>query len=379
VTIDSRHDGGVGPVIGIDGSRFSATQPTGTERYTERLLRTIATLHPPERLRVYLNARRAPDDLPPNLDPCPIPWPRLWTHVRLSWEMVRRPPDLLFVPAHVIPVHHPRSVVTIHDLGYLSEPAAHTSRSRWHLDRATRWNARVARRIIVPSEATARDLVDRYHTPVERIRVIAHGIDPPGDPPPAAATEAVRRRLNLPPDFVLFVGTVQPRKNIATLAAAMQAVTSAGLPHRLVVVGKHGWKVDEVVAAVQRSGMSDRVQWTGYVGSADLRAIYHCASAFCLPSLNEGFGFPALEAMGCGIPTVLAARSALPEIAGGAALLVDPLSVSDLGQALVRVLTDQELIARLRLAGPRRARCYTWERTAQRTMEVLHEAMNDSD
>ena len=376
VTIGVDHDGARTPVIGIDGSRLSVRHRTGTERYTDRLLRAVAALEPPERLRVYLNADCAPDNLAPGLDPRPIPWPRLWTQLRLSWEMVQRRPTVLFVPAHVIPVVHPRSVVTIHDLGYLTEPAAHTSRSRWQLDRSTRWNARVARLIIVPSEATARELVERYQTPAERIRVIPHGVDPPDDPLPPAAIDAVRQRTGLPPHFILFVGTVQPRKNIAALATAMHAVAAAGLPHHLVIVGQRGWMADKVEAAVCTSGIADRVHWAGFVDDADLPAVYQAASAFSLPSLHEGFGFPALEAMSYGVPTVLGNRSALPEIGGDAALLVDPLSIPELGTALVRVLTDRPLIDRLQRAGPLRASGYRWKRTAERTLAVLREAID---
>ena len=370
-----RRPHGQPPVIGIDGSRLRPGERTGTETYTAQLLTALAQLSPPESLRVYLNAATPPPDLAPPLAAVPIPFPRFWTHGRLSWEMLRRPPDLLFVPAHVVPLRHPRSVVTLHDLGYLREPEAHPPAVRRYLDWSTRWSVRSAVRVIAVSDATRRDLIDLLGVPAERVRVVHHGVDAAFQPLPRAEVETVRQRLALPPTFVLTVGTVQPRKNLGALAGAMRAIAAAGLPHHLVVAGKRGWLAERVERDVAASGLGERIRWLGYVPTTDLPALYNAADAFCFPSQWEGFGLPALEAMACGIPALLSNRGALPEIAADAALFADPSDADALGAALTRLLTDGALRARLSDLGRQRAAAFTWERCALQTLDVLREPL----
>jgi glycosyltransferase involved in cell wall biosynthesis len=287
--------------------------------------------------------------------------------------MQRRPPGVLFVPAHVVPFRHPRTVVTIHDVGYLHHPDAHPPRDRRLLHLTTRWSVHAARRVIAISETTRRDLVYHYRVPESRIHVIPHGVDRRMRPADAGAVAEVKRRLYLPDRYVLFVGTIQPRKNLGRLAEALRFVAQAGLPHKLVIAGKRGWLADRVDSALNASGMADRIVHLGYVAAADLPALYSGADAFCFPSLYEGFGLPVLEAMACGTPVVAATTSAIPEVAGDAALLVDPTDPAAIGTALVRVLTDRELGRTLATCGIERARRFTWERTAAATLEILRD------
>jgi glycosyltransferase involved in cell wall biosynthesis len=364
-------------VIGIDGSRLTVGERTGTETYTYHLLAALARLDVPDPIRVYLNAPSPPADLPRLGEPVCIPFPRLWTHVRLSWEMQRRPPDVLFVPAHVIPLRHPASVVTIHDLGYLHHPESHPAVARRLLDLTTRWSVRVARRVVAISDTTRRDLIAHYGVPAARIQVIPHGVDHAMRPATGDAIADLRRRLDLPEAYVLFVGTIQPRKNLGRLADAMGVVARAGLPHRLVMAGKQGWMATEVETEIARSDVADRVRYLGYVPSSDLPALYTGAAAFCFPSLYEGFGLPVLEAMACGTPVVASNRSAIPEVAGEAALLVDPTNPRAIGEALCHVLSDPPLRTELVERGHRRTRRFTWERTAIETIALLR-AVRDS-
>jgi glycosyltransferase involved in cell wall biosynthesis len=187
----------------------------------------------------------------------------------------------------------------------------------------------------------------------------------------------LRHRLGLPEAYVLFVGTIQPRKNLGRLAEAMSFVTNAGLPHQLVIAGKRGWLASEVETLISRSAAAERVHYLGYVANSDLPALYTGADAFCFPSLYEGFGLPVLEAMACETPVVASDSSAVPEVAGDAALLVDPTDVAAIGNALVCGLTDaptrRELIAR----GRTRAARFTWERTAAATIDLLREVRDD--
>lgn len=363
--------------IAIDASRTLPAHRTGTEQYSVFLLRALMAMETSHRWLLYAPAP-PPDDLlplPPRWEWRAIPFPRLWTHLRLSWAMVRHRPDVLFVPAHVVPLIHPRAtVVTIHDLGYLHVPEAHTASSRRSLVWSTRWSARAARRVIAVSGATRDDLVTMLSVPNEKITVVHHGVRPISRPSDDAV-HATMERLGISKPYVLFLGTVQPRKNLARLIRAFQHVVAAGLPHTLVIAGRMGWLAEPIRAAVVACGLSERVHFAGYVADGDLPALYTGADAFAFPSLYEGFGMPALEALSSGVPVVASATTSLPEIIGAAGLLVDPLDEAALGAALVRALTDETLRARLSVAGPEQAARFSWERCARETLTVLEGAV----
>ncbi|MFL5760457.1 MAG: glycosyltransferase family 4 protein [Thermomicrobiales bacterium] len=366
------------PVIGIDGSRLTICERTGTETYSFQLLRAVAEIKTKEQLRVYLNATTAPQVGLDSFDYVEMPFPRLWTHVRLSWEMARRPPGVLFVPSHVVPLWHPPSVVTVHDLGYLCEPEAHPPNQRRMLDWTTRWSCRTATKIIAISHTTKRDLIAHYHVPESKIRVIHHGISRTFSRASPAEVYRVRNAYDLPDRFVLFVGTVQPRKNIARIAEAVSRLASAGLPHKLVVAGKFGWLGEHFERDLETFDRPELVHRLGYIPEGDLTALYSGADAFCFPSLYEGFGLPVLEAMACEVPVVTSNRGSLPEIAGEAALLVDPTSVDQIASALIRVLTDNTERFRLIDGGKQRVRDFSWSKTAVETLRLLIEVRDQS-
>ncbi len=362
--------------VGVDASRVDRGQRTGTEQYSAQLIEALGALDREHRYTLYVNARTRPAlTLPPNFRARLIPCPRLWTHARLSAEMLTRPPDLLFVPAHVVPLAHPHTVVTIHDLGYRHFPGAHPWRARRYLAWSTAWSAAVARRIIVPSEATARDLVAAHRVPRERIAVIPHGHHPRFRPLPPQEVAAGLARLGIAPPYILFVGTLQPRKNLARALAAFEAFVAGGQPHRLVLVGQRGWLADPLFDAIARadSPAHGRIHLTGYLADADLPIVYNGAAALTFPSLHEGFGLPALEALACGTPVLTSNTSALPEVVGDAALTIDPLDTAAITAGLQRLTADQTLRDTLRERGLARARHYTWQRAAERTLAVLEE------
>ncbi|HET7076244.1 MAG TPA: glycosyltransferase family 1 protein [Chloroflexia bacterium] len=377
--------------IGFDASRAVRGIRTGTEHYSANLLRELVGSLEAKRHRFscYVNSTEQDPQalfgfpLPPHFRVRAIPFPRLWTHLRLSAEMARRPPRVLFVPAHVVPIIHPRrTVVTIHDLGYLYYPEAHTRFSRWYLHWSTIYSARAARRIIAVSAATARDLQTRYKVPAEKIHVVLHGVDSAFrrvTDPATIAEAAARHGLDGPRPYLLFVGTLQPRKNLGLLIEAFAALlkdwdATAGPTPRLALGGKKGWLYDTLVAQVERLGLGDSVRFLGYVADADLPALISGATAVVLPSLYEGFGLPALEAMACGAPLLAADASSLPEVTGDAALLLDPRDPAAWTGAMRRVLTDPALRAALSRRGPERAARFTWARTAAETLRVLEEA-----
>jgi len=368
-------------LIGIDASRATVTQLTGTERYSLEIIRALLDADSPHRWRLYFRDLPSPSlcSWTGSAEVRIIPFPRLWTHIRLSWEMAAHPPDILFVPAHVLPIIHPRrSAVTIHDLGYRYFPEAHPPASRLYLELGTRWNAWRARRVVVDSEATRADLMRFYGTPAHKIRVIYPGhtawIQRVEDP---ARIRSARERLGIPEQYILYVGTIQPRKNLVRLIEAYAAVRRrwpAGTePPHLVLGGKMGWMTQDIVGAVQRNGLENLVHLVGYVPDEELPALLSGAQAFAFPSLYEGFGFPVLEAMACGTPVICSNTSSLPEVAGGAALLVDPLDVDDIAGAILRVLQDEGLRRHLVEAGYRQVQRFSWQNTARQFLELFEE------
>ena len=362
--------------IGIDASRAGSERQTGTERYSRRVIESMLAIPGQIRFRLYLNGDR-PLDLAEREAVCQrlIPFPRLWTHLRLSTELALHAVDALFVPAHVVPPVHPRAtVVTIHDLGYLYEPGAHTTRARRYLDWSTRWSARMASRVIAISGATRDDLVRHYQVREDRIRVVPHGVDERFRPMDQHEAAAAVTTLRVRPPYLLFVGTLQPRKNLARLIAAFDRVADDYPDLALVLAGKRGWLAEQIDSALAVSRHRERIVLLGHAPDAVLPALYAGAAALALPSLAEGFGLPVLEAMACGTPVLISDRGALPEVGGDAALVIDPLDVCAIAAGLVRLLDPTERVARS-AAGIARAAGFSWARTGEQTLEVIMEAV----
>jgi glycosyltransferase involved in cell wall biosynthesis len=293
--------------------------------------------------------------------------------------MALRPPDLLFVPAHVLPIWSPqRAVVTIHDLGYLHYPAAHPLSRRLYLRLSTRWNAWRATRILADSEATRRDIITYCKVPASKIDVVYLGVSPrfaPVEDPVLVQSTTARYGIQSP--YLLYVGTIQPRKNLLRLIDGWAAyVTSTpATPVTLVIAGKRGWLTEEIERRAVERGIAHRVRFTGYVDDDHLPALLSGAVAFLLPSLYEGFGLPVLEAQACGTPVLTSTTSSLPEVAGDAAILVDPTDTGAIRHGIARLIEDNDLREQLRARGLARVAGWTWERTAQQTLATLEAAL----
>ena len=370
-------------LIGIDASRATVVRRTGTENYSLNLIRELLAQGQDQRYRLYFNQAPAANLFPAGADWRVIPFPRLWTHLRLSWEMLSDPPDLLFVPSHVLPVAHPRrTVVTVHDLGYHYYPEAHTTFQNLYLRWSTRHNARAATRLLADSQATRQDLIRYYDTPEEKIAVVYPGRDETLAPVAGEESLAgIRARYGLSESYLLYVGTLHPRKNLVRLvqafAALLQSLAASSDRRKdglqLVLAGQKGWHYDEIFAEVRRLGLTERVVLTGYVPGADLGGLLSGALAFVFPSLYEGFGLPVLEAMACGTPVVCSATSSLPEVAGDAALLVDPLDTEEISRALDQIVVDDSLRQVLVERGFQQVQRFSWQRCAQETLQVLED------
>jgi glycosyltransferase involved in cell wall biosynthesis len=359
------------PRIAVDASRANVSARTGTEWYSLELITALAGIEQRPPLVLYDRQGTSFAQLSPADERRVIRMPRLWTHVGLSSAVLRDRPDSLFVPSHVVPVIHPKAtVVTIHDLGYRFEPEAHPRATRLMLDVATRWNARSARRIIAISGQTRDDLANEYGVTGSKIRVIHSGLNHGRfrrvDPAPAL------ERLRIRQPYVLFLSTIQPRKNLLRLVEAFEHIESDDL--QLVVAGKVGWLSDGIEAQIDNSRARKRIRRLGHVPDELIPALYSGADVFAFPSLYEGFGMGILEAMACGTPVVTSDRSSMPEIAGAAAILVDPTDVAAIRRGIERARASSER-EKLVEAGYRRAAEFTWEKTAQETLSVILDAM----
>ncbi len=366
-------------LIGVDASRATVKRRTGTEVYSVHVIQEMLRLGQGHHFRLYTNSP-PPEGLfgqaeRGSAEVRDIPFRRLWTHARLSAEMVADPPDVLFVPAHVLPLFHPRaSVVTIHDLGYLSYPEAHKPADRRYLDWSTRWNAHQAAAVLADSRATKADLIRAYGARADKVHVVYLGRDESlkqvTNPLKLAA---VRAKYDLAQRYLLYVGTLQPRKNLERVVQAFERLCDRPqmADVQLVLAGKQGWLYDSLFERVARAGLDERVVFPGYVPDEDMAALLSAATAFVFPSLYEGFGIPILEAGGCGVPVITSNTSSLPEVAGNAALLVDPHDVDAIADAMYRLVTEPDLAAELRRRGHENVKRFSWEKCARETLAVL--------
>lgn len=375
-------------VIGIDASRALSAAPTGTEGYSYHLIRALLPRLTDYRVRLYF--RSAPGSGPtggadgtlpfwtaPHVEPRVIPFPRLWTHLRLSWEMRQRPPDLLFVPAHLLPLIHPRrTLVTVHDLGYRYFPAAHPWRQRLYLEWGTRRDARTATHLLADSRATRDALVREYGIPERKITVAYPGyeatLQPVRDP---ARLAAVRARYKISDPYVLYLGRIQPRKNLERLVNAFARLLPDHPALNLVLAGPPGWLEQPIRAQVQALGLTGRVRFPGYIAPEDKAALLSGALVFAFPSLYEGFGFPVLEAQACGVPVLTSLTSSLPEVAGKGAWLVNPLEESSIAAGLDYLVRDEGMRRYLVARGQENLSRFSWEATAETVAGVIQTLM----
>jgi glycosyltransferase involved in cell wall biosynthesis len=367
-------------VIGIDASRAVTGQRTGTEAYAYFLINALIPLAAERRLQLRLYFNQAPAEglfsTTGNVQIVTIPLPRLWSHFRLAWELQRRPPDIFFTPAHVIPYSYMGpSVATVHDLGFHKYPDAHTKRQVAYLRWSTGHNARRSRQVIADSLATKKDLLNYYSIAAADVSVVYPGIDPKLRPISDSETlSAAQMKYGLNPPYLLYIGTIQPRKNLSRL---IDAYLASGLDHQLVLAGKIGWRTKALLKKVENLEESkrQRILWPGFIAEEDKAALISGAAALLYPSLYEGFGFPVLEGNACGTPVLCANTSSLPEITGNASLLVSPEDQQALTDGIRQIVLDQALRKRLISNGLANVLDYTWEKTAEQTLNVLIQAI----
>lgn len=356
--------------IGIDVSRANKTKKTGVEWYAYFLVQEMKKLELKDVI-LYSDTPLKGElaDLPDGWTSKILRWPpkRLWTQLRLSWEMLINPPDVLFIPAHVPPVISPKkSVMTIHDVAAARYPASYNWFERWY----SLWTAKHAVKklaaVIVPTEFTKKEVQDVAGNGSSAIHVVHHGYHIE-----SKAKNVSLADLGITKPYLLSVGRIEEKKNTKRLVAAFNQLKADGYDYQLVLVGKPGHGYEVVEQAITTSPYKDDIIRPGWIDQATLAGLYAQAGLFVYPSLYEGFGLPLLESFACSTPVVTATGSCLKEIAGDAAIYIDPLFVDSLVTHIKQVLDDDSLQKELIEAGKKRLELFDWEKTAKETVTVL--------
>lgn len=387
--------------IGIDYTA-AAWQGAGIGRYTRELVQAIIALGGEFAYTLFYAAGGLDHASPylaelrqlcadhPHVRAVAIPLtPRrltqIWQRLRLPLpvEYFTGPLDILHAPDFVLPPTRARSIVTIHDLSFLIYPECAAPGMARYLSGAVPRGLRRANIVLADSNATRQDLARLLGVDLARVVVVYPGVGARFRPLSPQTIAPLRQRLGLPDRFLLFVSTLEPRKNVVRLLEAF-AQFAAGRatndeqatrhqaqpiapqsPYHLVIAGRRGWLYQDIFAAIERLHLGDYVRVLDFVDDNDLPALYNLAWAFVYPSIYEGFGLPALEALACGTPLLTADNSSLPEVVGDAAVLVPADDVDAIAAGIARVVDDNALRARLRVAGPLRARAFSWEQAAR--------------
>ena len=349
----------------------------GVSHYIEQVLIHLGHLDQTNQYSVYTT--RGIDQqalgLPPNFRVLPSRLPTINPRVRIPWEQLLAPlllrqngADLFHGVLNVLPLACPvPGVVTVHDLAFIRFPQTFRAYNRTYLDFATRMSVRRAVQILAVSEHTKRELVGLLGVPAERVVVTPNAVRAHFRPPEPATLAAFRVSKGLPERFVLYVGTLEPRKNLTTLLSAYAEIARRhDVP--LLVGGGKGWLYDAVFQRLEELGLRERVHFVGYIEEEELPLWYAAATVFVFPSIYEGFGMPPLEAMACGTPVITSNSSSLPEVVGDAGLMVAPTDASAFATALDQVLSDAALHDELRTRGLVRAQAFAWRTTAERTL-----------
>lgn len=359
--------------IGIDASRAVKAVRTGTENYSWELIKRLIKLDQKNRFTLYApHPPRETWPRSPRIEWRLIPQGRLWSQLRLARELRRHPPEVLFIPSHVVPLmSHLPTVVTVHDLAYKFFPLSYSPLNRRYLSFSTGVSVAKAVRVIAPSQATKNDLLEEYQLPPEKIVVIHHGYN----------REIFRadRPIEKPPlerPYILFVGRIEEKKNIRLLIEAFNLLAKEKKTAKLVLSGSRGYGFERITATIQSlaENIRRRIILPGYLPQYDMVRYLGHASVFAFPSLYEGFGLPVLEAMAVGTPVTASNTSALPEIAGEAAILLPPTNPLSWAAAFSRILNTPKLALELKARGLKRVEQFSWERTAAETLAVIVDA-----
>jgi glycosyltransferase involved in cell wall biosynthesis len=366
--------------IAINAADLDHSNIDGTRIYIWNLLKNFGRLDKDDRFLIYHKGEFNTDlGLPhfPNYEIIQKSFPFWWTQTRFSWEIFRAKPDVLFMPMHSLPFlrsQKTKTVVTIHDLAFKFFPNHFPRKDLRRLNWFTDYAVKNSDKIIAISNSTKNDLLHVYPSlKPEKIKVIYHGFDPSifNKDRTDEQIQKTKIKYKIPySKYIIFVGTIQPRKNIEVLLEAFKKLKFNDIykDFGLVIAGCPGWMTETTIEKIKKT---PGAVMTGKFKTKDLPSLLGGAEAFVLPSLYEGFGLPALEAMACGTPVIASKNSSLTEIVSDAGILIDPTSADELAQKLMQIIDDSDLKKELKEKGLARTRDFSWEKCAEETLEWL--------
>lgn len=367
--------------VAVQSSDLDHQRIDGTRVYLKELLKRFGIFSPQTDFFLYHKKRFNPNLAPPilpNYSEKSLPFSFAWMQTRFAWEMFLTRPEKLFLPIQAAPVFLPHSMevtVTIHDLAFRRFPETFPRDDLWKLNFMLKRAVKRADKLISVSESTKRDLLEFFpEIPEPRIKVIHHGFD--GEFFETRLSKAnlfdVLEKFQLTKgSYCLYVGALQPRKNLVRLIAAFEKVKKHHPEMKLVLAGEAAWLASDILAAYEKSPCRDDILLTGRVSFDDVRALYQGARLFVFPSLHEGFGLPLLEAFASGVPVLTADNSSLTEVAGNGALYCSATSVDDIAEKLERLWLDDVLRRRLVVLGKERLKDFSWEKCAKETLSYI--------
>ena len=399
-------------IIGIDGSRAFVKDRTGTENYSFQLIKSMSLLDTENRYLIYIRkgqgSRVKGQVWPENFKFVEISLPRLWTQVGLALRTFIDPLDVLFVPSHTLPlIRKPglKTVITVHDLGAEYLPGFHQLKQILYLKLMTHYQIKTSTKVISVSEATKRDLVKKIGISQRKINVVYEGVDKNIFRKISidAVNDVVKKYDLERGKYFIFVGTIQPRKNLERLISAFYKFLSgahtakghsvSGIGYhvsskkdhntkdiipdtgfKLVLVGNKGWKSDEIYKLPAELGIEDNVRFLGRLGDEEVVGLYNGALGVTYPSLFEGFGLPVLEAFACGCPVITSNTSSMPEVAGDAAILVNPENEMEIFNAMKALYENDALRLSMIKKGMVRLGMFDWKVAAGQTIDILTQA-----
>lgn len=365
----------------IDDTFAQNRARTGIFTYTKQLITALLKL---DRKNQYtlIHYRKVGEDLYRKTNELIVPlyeipfWREIRKAIVLPLLISRERLDIIHEPRAFNPYlfsSHTKKILTIHDLSTFVYPSMHTKSNVLRMNCSVSASLRKADRIIAVSKHSKREVLRLFHIDEERIEVIYEGVDARFKP--IKKCEGIKKKYGIVGRFILFLGTLEPRKNVNGLIKSFYKLKKMGIEHKLVVAGPEGWKCRDLKETIKQVGLLKEVILPGYVHDDDLPALYSASDLFVYPSLYEGFGLPPLEAMACGTPVVTSNTSSLPEVVGDAAIMVDPNDLNSLADAMYKLLTDEDLAQDMVKKGLRQARFFSWNEAARKTLKVYEDVM----
>jgi len=365
-------------ILGVDGNEANVDRQVGVSVYTFNLLKYFKSQASPFLIfKIFLKEKPLPhlpkeskyfiyETISPKF---------LWTQLALPFRLYKKDVDIFFSPAHYGPRFCPVPlVVTIHDLSYIYYPQDFLKKDLFKLKNWTAYSVKKAKKIIAVSNSTKKDLINIYKIPSEKITVIYNGFNKYQGIKASSLKEEV-----IFSSYILYIGTLQPRKNLLNLIRAFYKFNQIHPDFNLIIAGKKGWLYERIFEEVENLGIEDKVFFTDYVTNHQLVFLYENAFCLVIPSFYEGFGLPLLEAMNFSCPVIASFSSSLPEIGGDACLYFDPHNINDLTEKMLKLKNNPELRKELIKKGKERIKIFSWEKCGKETLKILREAANDKN